>query len=252
EDIIELLGVFGMKRDEPIIYQSERTEAYSAAEDRLRREAELYPCFCTRAELHSDGVVALPDGGILYPQTCRSLSNADIAARMKKEQPSIRLAVPDEVIKFHDGIFGAQAQELARECGDFVIKRRDGIYSYQLAVVVDDGYSGVTEVVRGSDLLYDTPRQIYLQRLLGLPEPEYYHIPLVVNGNGKKLSKSDGDSAARLLKFKTAEQIIGALAHAAGIADEPRPTTIDGLIHLYSADKISRSDIILPQSLEIR
>lgn len=247
-DIIELLALFGIESDEPIIYQSERTEAYRAAEARLRRVAELYPCFCSRAELHAAGAIALPDGGVLYSQKCKSLSKAEAAARAEKDPPSVRLAVPDETIEFDDAIFGRQSQNLARECGDFVIRRRDGVYAYQLAVVVDDGYSGVTEIVRGADLLYDTPRQIYLQRLLGLPEPEYCHIPLVVTADGKKLSKSDGDSAARLLKQMTVQQITGALAHAAGITDEPRPTTLDELIPLFSTGKFSRSHIVLPKS----
>ena len=248
-DIIELLGAFGIHSDEPIVYQSSRAEFYRTAVSKLSRAALVYPCFCTRAELHSDGAVHLPDGGVLYSQKCKTLSHEAATELAKTQAPSLRLSVPDEVIEFDDGIFGRQAQNLARECGDFVIRRRDGVYSYQLAVVADDGDSGVTEVVRGADLLYDTPRQIYLQRLLGLPAPEYYHIPLIVYGNGKKLSKSDGDSAARLLKSMTAQQIIGALAFAAGIAQDDRPCAIDDLIPQFSADKLPRTNIVLPELL---
>lgn len=243
-DILALLGAMGMTSDEPILWQSERTAAYKAAEDILRSRTEIYPCFCSRAELHAPDITRLPDGGILYPKTCKNLSEIERAEMKKHTNPALRISVPNEVIAFTDGICGEQSQNLAGECGDFILRRSDGVYAYQLAVVVDDGESGVTEVARGMDLLYDTPRQIYLQRLLGLPTPQYYHIPLVCDGTGRKLSKSEGDSAQRLFKKHTPEQIIGELAFAAGITDEPRPTDLKSLIPLFSVDKINRRKIV--------
>lgn len=238
-DIIETLKAVGITSDEPMLWQSEREEVYRAAAHKLAKAAQVYPCYCNRAALHAPEITRLPDGGILYPKTCKNLSIEQRAEREKQGiKPSLRLAVPDEVVSFTDGIYGDQSQNLATSCGDFIIRRSDGVYAYQLAVVVDDGESGVTEVVRGADLLYDTPRQIYLQRLLGLPTPQYYHIPLVCDADGRKLSKSEGDSARRLLKTHSPKQIIGELAFTAGILDESRPIDIDDLIPLYDAKKI--------------
>lgn len=250
-DIIDTLEAIGIRSDEPILWQSERTAAYIEAQDKLSRAAEVYPCYCSRAELHAPEIMRLPDGGILYPKTCKNLTAKEKAEKQSKVRPAFRISVPDEVITFSDGICGMQSQNLAHECGDFIIRRSDGVYAYQLAVVVDDGESGVTEVVRGADLLYDTPRQIYLQRLLNLPTPEYFHIPLVCDASGRKLSKSEGDSAKRLFKTFSAQQIIGELAFAAGITDEPRPVEIDDLVPLYSVDKIPRNKIALPLKFRI-
>ena len=244
-DILALLDAIGITSDEDILWQSERTAVYKAAEDALRTCAEIYPCFCSRAELHAPDITRLPDGGILYPRTCKKLSEQDRLERAKHINPSLRISVPNETITFTDGVCGEQSQNLELECGDFILRRSDGVYAYQLAVVVDDGESGVTEVVRGADLLYDTPRQIYLQRLLGLPTPKYYHIPLVCDKTGRKLSKSEGDSALRLFQTHTPQQIIGELAFAAGIIDEPRPTDLDSLIPLFDISKINKNKIVV-------
>lgn len=249
-DILSVLSALGLTGDEPVVYQSERTPAYKAAFDRLRQAARIYPCFCTRAELHADGIARLPDGGILYPGTCKALSDADIKQKSRGLNPAYRIETPDETVEFTDGIVGRQTQNLARECGDFIIRRSDGVYAYQLAVTVDDGESGVTEVVRGADLLYDTPRQIYLQRLLGLPAPQYFHIPLVVKADGGKLSKSAGDSAAAILKRKSPSELLGDLGYAAGLLEENRNTTLAELVSLYSADKLPRENIRLPETLK--
>lgn len=251
-DIIDTLKAFGITSDEPIVWQSERTAAYQAAAQKLAAQTEIYPCYCTRAELHSPQITRLPDGGILYPKTCKNLSESDRVERKKRVNPSLRISVPDEVITFTDGICGEQRQNLDKACGDFILRRSDGVYAYQLAVVVDDGESGVTEVVRGADLLYDTPRQIYLQRLLGLPTPQYYHIPLVCDADGRKLSKSEGDSAQRLLKTHTPQQIIGELAFAANVLDEPRPIDIEKLIPLYDARKVPKERIVFNSEFGIR
>lgn len=248
--ITETLAALGIKSDGPVIYQSERNGAYAAALKKISDRARIYPCFCSRAELHADGIERLPDGGILYPRTCARLTKEQAELRAAAASPALRLTVPDESVEFTDGIMGAQKQNLARECGDFIIRRSDGVYAYQLAVTVDDGECGVTEVVRGADLLYDTPRQIYLQRLLDFPEPKYYHIPLAVKSDGSKLSKSAGDSAERLLKRIRVNTLLGALGYAAGLLDENRDATLDELVALYSPDKIPRECIRLPSISE--
>lgn len=246
EEIIRTLARFGVESDEPIVYQSERTAAYEEAERLLRSRAEVYPCYCSRARLHGESAVRLADGGILYDGRCRRLTDAERAAMTVP--PSYRIHVPDETITFVDGIAGEQSQNLARECGDFIIKRSDGVYPYRLAAVTDDGYSGVTEVVRGADLLYDTVRQIWLQRLLGLPTPKYYHIPLVLASSGRKLSKSAGDGAAPAARKLSPERVIGALAHAAGLTESDRPISARELVALYDPKKIAKS-IVLPDYL---
>ncbi len=248
-DIIETLEFLGLKSDAPIVYQSERTKAYAAAFQTLCKVSQIYPCYCSRAELHGADVIRLPDGGILYPGTCKTLTETQRAQKVRNIKPAYRIAVPDERIIYDDMLFGRREQDLAKDCGDFIIKRSDGLYAYQLAVTVDDGEYGITEVVRGADLLHDTPRQIYLQRLLGLPQPEYLHIPLVLHSSGRKLSKSAGDSAARLLKHRSASEIIGAIGFAAGLTHEIRPMTLNGLIKYYSADRLPHDNILLPPEL---
>lgn len=249
EETIAVLERLGLKSDGDIIWQSERTEAYKAAENILRGRARLYPCFCTRAELHSAHAPRQSDGGVVYDGACRGLDAARIAELSKTRVPCVRIAVPDITVAFTDGVAGAQAQDLKTECGDFIIKRSDGVYAYQLAVVADDGASGVTQVVRGGDLLTSTPRQIFLQRLLGLPQPEYYHIPLVCTASGRKLGKSYGDSAQKLLQKFPPEYVIGALAYAAGIADRIKERSASELAADFDWKKLRKERIELPSEL---
>jgi glutamyl-Q tRNA(Asp) synthetase len=175
-DILATLGAFGMTSDEPVVFQSGREGAYQAALEQLRQGAEIFPCWCSRADLEAQGG--------LHRGACK-------AAPDPARAPAWRLRVPDERIEFVDLLQGSNGQQLAREVGDFVIRRVEGWFAYQLAVVVDDADARITEVVRGSDLLDSTPRQIYLQRLLGLPTPAYLHLPLALDAQGLKLSKSD-------------------------------------------------------------
>ncbi len=173
--ILRALERHGLEWDGEVLYQSRRTEAYRAALADLERDGRLYACTCSRSDL-------APYGG-RYPGFCRSRS---VHARGSH---ALRVRTEGEPITFTDAIQGLQEQDLEREVGDFVLRRRDGLFAYQLAVVVDDAFQGITEVVRGSDLLDSTGRQIHLQRLLGLPTPSYAHLPVVVNGAGEKLSK---------------------------------------------------------------
>jgi glutamyl-Q tRNA(Asp) synthetase len=178
-DILHTLEAFGFEWHGDVVYQSQRTELYRQALDMLASDHRLFPCLCSRKQLAATG-------SDVYPGTCRHRTFPE------KRDHAVRVIVDDSIILFDDCILGRQQQKLATECGDFVVKRRDGLFAYQLAVVVDDALQGITEIVRGADLLDSTPRQIYLQRLLGYPTPGYCHLPLAVDQNGSKISKSAG------------------------------------------------------------
>jgi glutamyl-Q tRNA(Asp) synthetase len=175
--ILAALPAFGMVADAPVIYQSSRIAAYDAAFERLKTADLVFPCWCSRTDL-------APAHGLHHDGRC-------IAPADPKRAPAWRIRVPDEEIHFVDALQGPQHQRLRDDIGDFVIRRVEGFYSYQLACVVDDAFQGISEVVRGNDLLDSTPRQIWLQRCLGLPTPRYLHLPLVLDGAGRKLSKSE-------------------------------------------------------------
>ena len=186
DDMLRTLESLGFQWDGEVVRQSLRTDAYRAALDRLVRQGAAYPCGCSRAEIAR--IASAPhagDGGVIYPGFCREGLPDGKAPR------AIRVRVPDGVIAFRDAVVGEYRQDLAADCGDFVVQRADGPFAYHLAVVVDDGEAGVNQVVRGADLLDSTPRQIWLQRLLGCPTPRYAHLPLVTNPDGSKLSKRD-------------------------------------------------------------
>jgi glutamyl-Q tRNA(Asp) synthetase len=193
DEIVRALARYGLESDRSIEFQSRRTALYEAALETLRGRGLLYPCACTRAELSriasaptaEDPGEAGPDSPI-YPGTCREGLPSGRAAR------SLRFRVPEGETVFDDEVFGPQSQDVARAVGDFVVRRADGPYAYQLAVVVDDAEQGVTQVVRGADLLASTPRQIVLAQALGLTIPTYAHLPLVLGPDGAKLGKRDG------------------------------------------------------------
>jgi glutamyl-Q tRNA(Asp) synthetase len=191
EEILHTLEALGFAWDGPVVWQSGRGEAYGAALERLRQQGQLYDCACSRREILASAPHPGEEGPV-YPGTCRQGLPAGRAPR------AVRIRVPDREILFADGVFGRQAQNLAQEVGDFVLRRADGMYAYQLAVVVDDAASGVNQVVRGADLLGSTPRQIFLLESLGLPVPAYLHLPLVLNADGSKLSKRHGDDDSPL------------------------------------------------------
>lgn len=192
EEILDLLRRLGMESDREVVWQSRRKHLYQAAYDRLA--GHVYPCGCNRREIADSRLGFAPDGAALYPGTCRH------GLAPGRSPRSLRLRVPDagaDVITFRDRLAGVVSQRLASESGDFVLKRADGYWAYQLAVVVDDAEQGVTDVVRGADLLDSTPRQIFLQRLLNVPTPRYLHVPVVRNADGDKLSKQTGALAVR-------------------------------------------------------
>lgn len=224
----------GLTWDEGPYFQHDRTEAYRAAYDELRERGLVYPCFCTRADLHA---ASAPHRGEkpVYPGTCRHLSDGERAVRAQQRMPAQRLIVPDREVAFVDQVQGSYAQNLAADCGDFLVQRSDGAFAYQLAVVVDDAAQGVTSVVRGVDLLCSTPQQLYLQELLGLPHPAYAHIPLLVAERDRRLSKRDRDAAldALLGRFKTPEAVIGHIAGITGLAPTCDPATPEELLATF-------------------
>jgi glutamyl-Q tRNA(Asp) synthetase len=190
EDIVETLRACGFHWDGPIVRQSERTALYRDAFEALRADGAVYPCGCTRREIEEAvdaGIASI--GATVYPGTCRQGLPRGRAAR------AWRMRVPDAEHVFHDRAAGRVQQNVAREVGDFVVRRADGLWAYQLAVVVDDAAQGVTDVVRGADLLDSTPRQRVLQTALGLPHPRTLHVPLVLDETGEKLAKSSGAAA---------------------------------------------------------
>ena len=181
DDILHTLEAYGLHWDEGIIYQSQRTAAYEEAFNRLKESGTVYPCSCSRKEI-ADSALILGDE-LIYPGTCRK------GLQQGKPARAWRIRVEKTRISLADQIQGSVTQHLATEVGDFVVLRSDGLFAYQLAVVVDDAFQGITHVVRGADLLLSTPRQIYLQRLLGLEPPTYMHLPVALNERGEKLSK---------------------------------------------------------------
>lgn len=184
DDILRTLEQLGLEWDGPVVWQSQRTDAYMAAFEELRSLGLVYPCGCSRADLARSASAPHPgEDGPAYPGSCRT------GIQGGKGERAFRVRVADTEIAFTDVITGEYSQNLLHACGDFVIRRKDGPFAYQLAVVVDDNAMGVNQIVRGADLLSSTPRQIHLQRLLGLPTPVYAHLPLVTAPDGAKLSK---------------------------------------------------------------
>ena len=231
-------------------YQSERSAIYEEYYQKLVRKGLVYPCFCSRSQRLASESPHRSDGKVVYAGTCRNLTPEEIGLRTARRNPAWRVMVPDETISFVDGHMGPYAENLAQDCGDFYLRRADGVFAYQLAVVVDDARMGVTEVVRGADLLSSTARQLYLYRLLGLQAPGFAHCPLLLAPDGRRLSKRDGDQSLENLRTKyTAQEIVGKLAYAYGLQPEPAPCTPESLISGFSWAKVPKQDVCLPEGL---
>ena len=183
EQILRTLEAFGFEWDGTVLWQSQRLAAYAEALERLKAQGAVYGCACSRKEIADSATRLAIDGGLAYPGTCRNGLPAGRAAR------AWRLRVDASEIAFDDRIQGRVSQQLARDVGDFVLRRADGLFAYQLAVTVDDAFQGITDVVRGADLLASTPRQLWLQDCLGFARPRYAHLPVASNAAGEKLSK---------------------------------------------------------------
>ena len=238
----------GLSWDAETAPQSQRSPVYDRYFAQLEDLGLLYPCYCTRSQLHSVNAPHLSDGTYVYPGTCRNLTEAEKTAFDRA--PAWRVKVPDKDYALTDLCQGEFTQNLCTDCGDFVVRRADGVYVYQLAVTVDDGEAGVTEVVRGVDLLGSAPRQMYLQELFGFTTPTYGHVPLLVAPDGRRLSKRDKDLDLGALRLhKKPEEIIGALAHSSGLLPYYAPISAKELAGEFSWKKLKTDNIQLQMSL---
>ena len=244
EDLLWL----GLDWDTETPPQSERSDTYQRYFDMLQEKNLLYPCYCTRSQLHNVNAPHLSDGTYVYAGTCRDLTDAQRAAFDRL--PAWRVKVPDRLWTVEDLVKGTYTENLATDCGDFVVRRADGVFVYQLAVTVDDGEAGVTEVVRGNDLLSSAPRQMYLQELFGFSHPRYAHVPMLLAPDGRRLSKRDQDmDLGYLRQHMTPEALIGRLAHAAGLLDQPNPISAQELSSVFSWDKVTGDAVYLDSSM---
>ncbi len=236
---LEWLGLYW---DKEMQCQSQRDSHYEEALNVLGAKGLIYPCYCSRNRLHSVAAPHLGESTFVYDGHCRNLTAGERQAMDRP--PAWRLEVPDKEIVFRDRLQGLYRENLARDCGDFILRRSDGMFVYQLAVVVDDAAAGVTEVVRGRDLLSSTPRQMYLQSLLGYPTPEYGHVPLLLSADGRRLSKRDRDMDLGLLsRTMTPEEIVGRLAYWAGLQERDEATDLQSLMHRFDWNRVRREDI---------
>lgn len=235
---------------QPAYCQSRRTEYYQAAFARLQAAGLVYPCFCSRAERLAAAAVAAPHLGENVQSgfcPCRALTAAEQTAKIAqagRRQPAWRVRVPAEEVRLLDDNMGEYEENLAADCGDFIIRRSDGVFAYQLAVVVDDGEMGVNRVVRGRDLLSSAPRQIWLHKMLGYQPPDYCHVPLLLAPDGKRLAKRERSLDMGALRGRyTAPQLIGGLAWLAGLQPEPRPVWPQELVDNFSWAQVGNRDI---------
>lgn len=249
ESIRRDLAWLGLDWDRETAPQSTRSAVYDGYFEKLRELGLLYPCYCTRSRLHASDAPHGSDGQYIYDGRCRNLTEQERAAFHRP--PAWRVRVPDRVYSLRDLVYGDYSENLKKDCGDFIVRRADGVHVYQLAVVVDDGESGVTQVVRGQDLLSSAPRQRYLQDLWGFPHPEYAHVPMLVSADGRRLSKRDGDLDLEALRERVApEEVLGALAYAAGLIPEETPMAARDLVPLFAWDKLPRAPIAIRNFLE--
>lgn len=248
-DDLRWLGLdweLGWHPGDTVYCQSARTARYEEAFRALEARGLIYPCFCSRKELLAASAPHGSDGLRVYSGRCRSLTPAQRQEALRGRAPAWRIRVPEREISFEDGNYGTRTEQLGTDCGDFILRRSDGVYAYQLAVSVDDGEMGVTRVVRGCDLLSSTPRQIWLLEQLGYPAPAYCHVPLLCAPDGRRLSKRDGDLDMGALRARhTPEQILGFLAFAANLLERPEPISLSELLLLFSWEKVGREDRII-------
>ncbi len=233
--------------------QSKRTALYQAAFETLSQAGLVYPCFCSRAELRN--IANAPHAGdteAAYSGSCEKL-DVESVARMYSQgrRPAYRLRVGEVVVEFTDEVYGVQRQELAEVCGDFVIRRSDGIFAYQLAVVIDDADMKIDRILRGADLLASTPRQIYLWQLLGLSHPTFLHVPLLVGSDGSRLSKRHGSLAIAELRRAGVrpEAVIGQLAAWAGLVYKRQGVQAKELIAGFEVSRLPQEPIVVADAL---
>lgn len=246
--LISDLTWLGLTWEGEPIYQSQRQASYQAALDSLSAQGLIYPCFCRRADLHAADAPHASDGTPIYAGTCAHLSPKELEhAYQTGKVPAFRLRMPKDFelsaeISFTDVARGTYRQNLAREVGDFIVQRSDGVFAYQLACAVDDGELGVTQVTRGGDLLSSTPRQIYIQKLLGLPTPTYIHIPLLMAPDGHRLSKRNLDRDLKSMRADGVqpESVWGEVAHLLGYVDKNVPLSKSEFMNYFDLEQLKR------------
>lgn len=246
--VMEDFTWLGLNWDNDPVWQSKRGAWYDRCLDVLGERGLLYPCYCSRKELHAVTEASAPHGvSPVYSGRCRGLTKAQRAAiEAQGRKGAIRVQVPKARYGFVDGCQGPYEVDLAQACGDFILRRSDGLYAYHLAVVADDGDMGVNQVVRGRDLLSATPQQLWLQEELGFPHPQYYHVPLLLAPDGRRLSKREGDLSLRALsKTCSAPELVGRLACWAGLLDKPRSVTPTDLIGEFSWERVKKEDVVV-------
>ncbi|MDE6351003.1 MAG: tRNA glutamyl-Q(34) synthetase GluQRS, partial [Treponemataceae bacterium] len=227
--------------------QSARTCLYERAFDTLREQGIVYDCFCRRADLLAATAPHTSDGMPVYAGHCISLTDAQKADFVRAGRvPAQRVAVPDTTSFFCDGHFGAQRCNLARNCGDFVVRRADGTFAYQLAVVVDDALMGVTQVARGADLLAATHQQLFLYQALGYAPPQFFHLPLLMSADGRRLSKRDRDRDMGSLRDQhTAQDIIGLIMWLCGFSARNEAMDLSEALAVFDAERLPHTDIVV-------
>lgn len=233
----------GLQWDGEPVWQSERSGIYEEHLERLKAMGLTYPCYCTRADILATQAPHESDGRVVYAGTCRSYMNG---SHHPEKTPSIRLMVEDEDILFEDGHYGLQKVNLASHCGDFIVRRSDGAWAYQLAVVVDDALMGVTEVVRGCDLLLSSAQQIYLYRKLGYDIPRFCHLPLLCNEANQRLSKRDRSLDMGCLRQAfSPQELLGKLAYSAGLTETAQPVDLQQLVKTFDWRKVPTENVVM-------
>ena len=240
--LMDDLQWLGLEWDGEPCWQSRRGDIYAHYLQQLTDAGLIYPCYCTRADILATQAPHESDGRVVYKGTCRNLPPGS-----RKGPAALRMKVPEEgrgIVTFTDGHYGTHTVDLTTQCGDFIVRRKDGAWAYQLAVVVDDALMGINEVVRGRDLLLSSPQQIYLAQQLGFTPPRFTHLPLLCNTAGQRLSKRDKSLDMGCLRQRfTPNQIIGLLAHAAGLQPTPDAVSSQSLVKTFSWDKVGTADI---------
>ena len=243
---LEWLGITWDNPDVP--YQSERTAIYEKYYEQLTGKNLVYPCFCSRAQLHVADAPHASDGRVVYAGTCRRLTDAEVREKAKQRRPAARLILPDTDVTFCDGCFGPHSFNLARDWGDIIIRRSDGVFAYQLAVTIDDGLMGVNQVVRGCDLLSSSAPQIYLFQTLGFDVPEYLHLPMLISREGARLAKRDKAADMGFLRQELGrpEPLLGYIAWLLGQISKPEPLKATDILPLFDRKKIPGHDLVIP------
>lgn len=232
---------------EPDYRQSRRTACYEEAFRLLEERGLIYPCYCSRTERMAASAPHREDGAVVYSGRCFRLTAAE-RAKLERQgrRPAWRVRCPDLSVTVEDGNCGTYTENLARDCGDFIVRRSDGVFAYQLAVVVDDALMGVNHVVRGRDLLCSAPRQAWLHEVLGYPPPRFFHTPLLLAPDGRRLAKRDHDLDMGALRERYSPgELTGLLAWYAGLVDRPEKVTAAELVPLFSWAKVPKNDVVV-------